>query len=88
MGIQVNFILVADGRIGLPSINSVIWGESNAKAVSEAIDAAEKQAVALSKAGYSRFTLFDMSLPDHHKPIASFTVEQAEPVVNKRVVGE
>ena len=76
---QVDYVLCATGRAGLPRINHGI----NFHTVENAILTAQETVAALSKAGYFSFTLYDTRRikADADIEIARFTVEEQEPLI-------
>lgn len=74
---NINYILTASGNVTLPQVNAAIYAETNEKAT----EAAKQLAGVLSKADYFQFTLFNVNNDNGHKQIATFRVEQSDPIV-------
>lgn len=78
---QINYILIADGGVMLPSVNhSLLNAHTPAEVESETTQIIQ----ILSKAGYTRFSMLDVR--NDHKEIARYTVEHVKPVVARKAV--
>ncbi len=77
MAYNSNYVLLASGHIGTPVLTISVDHETRITNVIYA----EKVVAQLSKAGYFNFTLYDVS-EEIHTTIATFNVEQVDPIVN------